>query len=69
MMGQVIADPSLDLLSLCGVVPQVPILVRDRMRQFGKRGGSLVWKDGKSDVASRYLQGGSPCLGRLRSDP
>jgi hypothetical protein len=27
MVGQVIADPSLGLLSLCGVVPQVPILI------------------------------------------
>jgi hypothetical protein len=27
MVGQVIADPSLDLPSLCGVVPRVPILI------------------------------------------
>jgi hypothetical protein len=28
MVGRVIADPFLDLLSLCGVVPQVSILVK-----------------------------------------
>jgi hypothetical protein len=32
-----------------------------------KRGGSLVWKGGESDVESRDLQGGSPRLCRLKT--
>jgi hypothetical protein len=30
MVGRVVADPSLGLPSLCGVLPRVPILVTER---------------------------------------
>jgi hypothetical protein len=39
------------------------------MGQLGEREGSSAKKGEGSDVASRDIQGGSPCLCRLRTRP
>jgi hypothetical protein len=47
-------------------------MVEDRTGQLGKSGGlkdTVAGKGGESDVASRDLQGGSPRLRRLRTEP
>jgi hypothetical protein len=55
MVGQVIADPSLGLLSLCGVVPQVPILVMRALERRSKLESEVGRGDGGWGWCSPYI--------------
>jgi hypothetical protein len=43
IVGQVIADPFLGLLSLCGVVPRVPIIVNNPLSAWQVSSCWVIW--------------------------
>jgi hypothetical protein len=54
MVGRVVADPSLDLLSPCVMVPQVPILIR-----LGPLGNRTSPRDPCHRLGARRVDGNS----------